>query len=102
MFSAGCMFAPSWLHRSTADDGLQIRGALVMMWQMWTAFGIMLGYVCDVAFMNVRTDAVPDLNWRLMLSSPMVPPLIVCAGVYFCVRRYIRTAGEFKTNATAA
>lgn len=26
------------------------RGALVMQWQMWTAFGIMLGYVADLAF----------------------------------------------------
>lgn len=30
-----------------------IRGALVMMWQMWTAFGIMLGYVAGVAFRSV-------------------------------------------------
>ncbi|GLB37270.1 putative sugar (and other) transporter [Lyophyllum shimeji] len=30
-----------------------IRGALVMMWQMWTAFGIMLGFVADVAFFKV-------------------------------------------------
>ncbi|KAA8904797.1 hypothetical protein FN846DRAFT_951930 [Sphaerosporella brunnea] len=61
-----------------------IRGALVMMWQMWTAFGIMIGYVCDVAFMNVKTEAVPDLNWRMMLASAMVPPILVCAQVYFC------------------
>lgn len=28
----------------------KVRGALVMQWQMWTAFGIMLGYVADIAF----------------------------------------------------
>jgi hypothetical protein len=56
-----------------------------MMWQMWTAFGIMLGYVMDVAFMNVKTEAVPDLNWRIMLASACVPPILVCAQVYFCV-----------------
>ncbi|KAI5856005.1 hypothetical protein BZA05DRAFT_442672 [Tricharina praecox] len=61
-----------------------IRGALVMMWQMWTAFGIMLGYVCDVAFMNVKTEAVPDLNWRMMLASAAIPAIFVCAQVYFC------------------
>jgi hypothetical protein len=27
-----------------------IRGALVMMWQMWTAFGIMLGYIVGLIF----------------------------------------------------
>ena len=61
-----------------------IRGALVMMWQMWTAFGIMLGYVADVAFYNVHSDSITGLNWRLMLASAMVPPLFVCAQVYFC------------------
>lgn len=30
-----------------------IRGALVMMWQMWTAFGIMLGYIAGVVFHSV-------------------------------------------------
>ena len=31
----------------------RIRGAFVMMWQMWTAFGIMLGYMSGVAFQSV-------------------------------------------------
>ncbi len=30
-----------------------IRGAFVMMWQMWTAFGIMLGYISGVIFQSV-------------------------------------------------
>ncbi|KIN07190.1 hypothetical protein OIDMADRAFT_139816 [Oidiodendron maius Zn] len=57
-----------------------IRGALVMMWQMWTAFGIMLGNIMGVAFGGLA----PDLGWRLMLGSTVVLPLIVCAQVYFC------------------
>ncbi|OJJ51343.1 hypothetical protein ASPZODRAFT_364370 [Penicilliopsis zonata CBS 506.65] len=57
-----------------------IRGALVMMWQMWTAFGIMLGNIMGVAFMSL-----PDnLSWRLMLGSTVVLPLLVCAQVYLC------------------
>lgn len=28
----------------------KLRGALTMQWQMWTAFGIMIGYVADLAF----------------------------------------------------
>jgi len=55
-----------------------------MMWQMWTAFGIMVGYMADVAFWNVHSDKIEGLNWRLMLSSAMVPPIFVCAQVYFC------------------
>lgn len=57
-----------------------IRGALVMMWQMWTAFGIMLGNIMGVAFMGLSDD----LSWRLMLGSTVVLPLVVCAQVYYC------------------
>lgn len=57
-----------------------IRGALVMIWQMWTAFGIMLGNIMGVAFMGLSRD----LSWRLMLGSTVVLPIIVCAQVYFC------------------
>ncbi|OOG00304.1 hypothetical protein ASPCADRAFT_502650 [Aspergillus carbonarius ITEM 5010] len=57
-----------------------IRGALVMMWQMWTAFGIMLGNIMGVAFMGLSAD----LSWRLMLGSTVVLPIIVCAQVYLC------------------
>ncbi|KAL4926381.1 sugar porter family MFS transporter [Aspergillus undulatus] len=57
-----------------------IRGALVMQWQVWTAFGIMLGNIMGVAFMNVEED----LSWRLMLGSTVVLPIFVCAQVYFC------------------
>ena len=47
-----------------------IRGGLVMMWQMWTAFGIMLGYVADLAFYKVPDKPhITGLNWRLMLGS---------------------------------
>ena len=47
-----------------------IRGALVMMWQMWTAFGIMIGTVMSLAFYHVGDRAgVTGLNWRLMLGS---------------------------------
>lgn len=57
-----------------------IRGALVMMWQMWTAFGIMLGNIMGVAFGGLE----PDLAWRLMLGSTVVLPILVCAQVYYC------------------
>ncbi|KAL0564515.1 hypothetical protein V5O48_017532 [Marasmius crinis-equi] len=61
-----------------------IRGALVMMWQMWTAFGIMIGYVCNLMFYHVKDTAnIKGLNWRLMLGSGCVPPIIVFAQVLF-------------------
>ncbi|CAF1277668.1 unnamed protein product [Didymodactylos carnosus] len=58
-----------------------IRGALTMLWQTFTAFGIMLGYIMDVAFANVRPDTY--LNWRLMLGSTCVAPVLVCCMVWF-------------------
>lgn len=37
---------------------------------MWTAFGIMLGYVMDVSFYHVPDKPhITGLNWRLMLAS---------------------------------
>ncbi|CAN6595270.1 myo-inositol transporter 1 [Trichomonascus vanleenenianus] len=59
-----------------------IRGALVMMWQMWTAFGIMLGYVVCLIFMP-RGGLDPDVSWRIMLGSTLVAPVLVCAQVFF-------------------
>ena len=69
---------------------------------MWTAFGIMLGYIAGVAFRdilqgdspNCMFDAVPrpsqaylrsidcSLNWRLTLASPMALPLVAAAYVF--------------------
>ena len=50
-----------------------IRGALVMMWQTWTAFGIMLGTVMSLAFYYVPSPSnINGLNWRLMLGSVSV------------------------------
>ncbi|KAI0016630.1 general substrate transporter [Xylariomycetidae sp. FL0641] len=63
----------------------KLRGALVMQWQMWTAFGIMLGYVADLAFYHVpNLSGIDGLNWRLMMASAMIPAVIVCALVGFC------------------
>lgn len=70
-----------------------------MMWQMWTAFGIMCGYIAGVIFrgvldgdsalctnpttpQNILLSTQCSLNWRLMLASPMVLPLIAAAYVF--------------------
>ncbi|EJD51531.1 hypothetical protein AURDEDRAFT_83358 [Auricularia subglabra TFB-10046 SS5] len=55
-----------------------IRGALVMQWQMWTAFGIALGDIVSVIFV----DITPNVAWRLMLGSTVVAPIFVCAMIY--------------------
>ncbi|KAL2021543.1 hypothetical protein VTK56DRAFT_7042 [Thermocarpiscus australiensis] len=63
----------------------KLRGALVMQWQVWTAFGIMVGYIADFAFYFVPDAGVElGLNWRLMMGSAMIPAVIVCALAYKC------------------
>lgn len=56
-----------------------IRGALVMSWQMWTAFGIFLG----TAF-NLAVFRVPNINWRLMLGAPFIPAVPLLILIYMC------------------
>uniref|UniRef100_A0A0S1MJF7 Major facilitator superfamily (MFS) profile domain-containing protein n=1 Tax=Phakopsora pachyrhizi TaxID=170000 RepID=A0A0S1MJF7_PHAPC len=50
-----------------------------MQWETWTAFGVVLGDIVSVIFAEVK----PDVAWRLMLGSTVVPPMIVCCLVSF-------------------
>ncbi|KAI4600293.1 hypothetical protein KJ359_000647 [Pestalotiopsis sp. 9143b] len=62
----------------------KLRGALVMQWQMWTAFGIMIGYVADLAFYFVPDQSgIIGLNWRLMMGSAGIPAVIVCVLIWW-------------------
>ena len=62
----------------------QIRGSLVMLWQFFTAVGIMFGYVASLAFYYVPDRGIGDgLNWRLMLGSAAIPAIIVLLQVPF-------------------
>ncbi|KAF5351753.1 hypothetical protein D9756_007419 [Leucocoprinus leucothites] len=76
-----------------------IRGALVMMWQTWTAFGIMLGFVMDLVFFRVPDRAhIHGLNWRLMLASAGVPALFIVVQVFFCPEspRWYLSKGRYR------
>ena len=56
-----------------------IRGALVMSWQMWTAFGIFLGFCANLAVYDVG-----DIAWRLQIGSAFIPAVPLVLGIYFC------------------
>lgn len=56
-----------------------IRGGLVMSWQLWTAFGIFLGFCANLAVYNVGAVA-----WRLQVGSAFIPAVPLVIGVYFC------------------
>ncbi|KAJ6079572.1 hypothetical protein N7467_009325 [Penicillium canescens] len=65
-----------------------IRGGLVMSWQLWTAFGIFLGFSANLAVKD--TGAI---SWRLQLGSAFIPAVPLLIGVFFCPespRWYIR------------
>jgi MFS family permease len=56
-----------------------IRGALVMTWQLWTAFGIFLGYCANLAVAHTGKNA-----WRLQLGSAMIPAIPLIFFIYAC------------------
>lgn len=61
-----------------------IRGSLVMLWQFFTAVGIMFGYVSSLAFYYVGDHGIAGgLNWRLMLASASIPAFFVMAQIPF-------------------
>lgn len=55
-----------------------IRGGLVMSWQVWTAFGILLGTSANLAVKD--TGAI---SWRLQLGSAFIPAVPLVLGIYF-------------------
>ena len=71
-----------------------IRGGLVMCWQLWTAFGIFLGFAANLAVKNTGPIA-----WRLQFGSAFIPAVPLLIGVYFCPespRWYVRRGDMHK------
>lgn len=56
-----------------------IRGALVMGWQLWTAFGIFLGTCANLAVSSFGKDA-----WRYQLGSAVIPAVPLAILIFFC------------------
>jgi sugar porter (SP) family MFS transporter len=57
-----------------------VRGGLVMSWQIWTAFGIFLGTCANLIVKDVTRVAA----WRLQLGSAFIPAIPLVIGIYFC------------------
>ena len=54
----------------------------MQQWQVWTAFGIMLGYASSMASYNIvfpdaQGTAYEGANWRIMLASAGIPALFL-------------------------
>jgi sugar porter (SP) family MFS transporter len=77
-----------------------VRGGLVMSWQIWTAFGIFLGTCANLIVKDVTHVAA----WRLQLGSAFIPAIPLVIGIYFCPesprwlmqkRRYVEAFHSF-------
>ena len=64
---------------SAENAPANIRGALVMSWQMWVAFGAMLGFSASLVVFHAGA-----ITWRLQLGSALIPAVSLLLGVYFC------------------
>ena len=56
-----------------------IRGALVMSWQVWTAFGIFLGTCANLVGMRIGQD-----SWRYQLAAAFIPAVPLAILIYLC------------------
>ncbi|PGH06335.1 hypothetical protein AJ79_06578 [Helicocarpus griseus UAMH5409] len=64
---------------SAENTPANVRGGLVMSWQVWTAFGILLGTSANLAVVNAG-----EITWRLQLGSAFIPAVPLVIGIYFC------------------
>lgn len=57
------------------------RGSFILAWQLWVAFGIMIGFAFNLIFYTAGND---KLSLQLMLGAPLVPSIFLMIGLYFC------------------
>src|SRR4051812_12280246 len=50
-----------------------------MTWQMWTAFGILLGFSANLVVFKTG-----DISWRLQFGSAFIPAVPLAIGIYLC------------------
>lgn len=63
---------------SAENAPANIRGALIMSWQLFVAFGIMLGFTANLVVVDAG-----DIAWRLQLGSAFIPAVPLLIGIYF-------------------
>ena len=56
-----------------------IRGGLTISWQLWTAFGGVLGFSANLAVHKIGAHA-----WRYQLGSAFIPAVPLLIGIYLC------------------
>jgi MFS family permease len=69
-----------------------IRGSLVMCWQLFDAFGICLGFAA-----NLAVSPLSD-SWRWMVAAPFIPALILSILAFVCTEspRWLLKKGKYE------
>ncbi|KAK7408271.1 hypothetical protein QQX98_009584 [Neonectria punicea] len=77
---------------SAENAPANIRGALVMSWQLFVAFGIMLGFTANLVVVDTG-----DIAWRLQLGSAFIPAVPLLLGIYFAPEspRWLMKKGRY-------
>ena len=60
-----------------------IRGGLAVSWQMFTAYGIFLGFLANVTLVSLYENH-SSIIWRALLGAPLVPTVPLLLLVYSC------------------
>ncbi|XXG95821.1 hypothetical protein Hte_002092 [Hypoxylon texense] len=71
------------------------RGSAILAWQLWVAFGIMVGFAFNLIFSKAADDR---LALRLILGAPLVPSIFLMIGLWFCPespRYYMRKSTRY-------
>ncbi|KAI0799267.1 sugar transporter-domain-containing protein [Xylaria sp. FL0064] len=57
------------------------RGTSILVWQLWVAFGIAIGFAFNLIFWTARNHQTIK---QLILGAPFVPAIFLLVGLYFC------------------
>lgn len=78
---------------SAENAPANIRGALVMSWQIFVAFGIMLGFSA-----NLAVSGAGDITWRLQLGSACLPAIPLLIGIFLVPEsaRWLMKTGQHR------
>ncbi|KAI0827796.1 MFS general substrate transporter [Hypoxylon sp. FL0890] len=73
------------------------RGSSILAWQLWVAFGIMMGFAFNLAFSKASDRR---LTLQLILGAPFVPSIFLMISLCFCPEspRYYMRRGTSSYN----
>lgn len=70
-----------------------IRGGIVTSFQLWVAFGILVGFSCNLIFMDIG-----PLAWRFQLAAAFVPAVPLIGLIWLCPEspRWLMKKGRYQ------